>query len=103
GVVRDARYAGLTGEAPPTIYLPYTQKSIGGMTFEVRTATEPASLVASIRRAVQEVDPNLPMARTTTQIDQMNETIGNQRMFAFFSGIFSVIAAVLVCIGLYGI
>jgi predicted permease len=103
GIVRDARYAGLAGEAPPTIYLPYTQKSIVGMTFEVRTATEPASLVASIRRAVQEVDPNLPMARTTTQIEQMNETIGNQRMFAFFSGIFSVIAALLVCIGLYGI
>jgi ABC-type antimicrobial peptide transport system permease subunit len=33
----------------------------------------------------------------------MNETIGNQRMFAFFSGTFSAIALLLVCIGLYGI
>src|SRR5262249_17979208 len=74
-----------------------------GMTVEVRTATSPASLVPSMRKAVQEVDSNLPMARITTQIDQMNETIANQRMFAFFSGIFSVVALLLVCIGLYGI
>jgi len=104
GIVPDAKYADLIGSAPPTIYLPYTQAgSSAGMTVEVRTAADPAPLINEIRRAVQEVDPNLPMARTTTQIDQMNETIGNQRMFAFFSGIFGAAALLLVCIGLYGI
>jgi predicted permease len=104
GIVRDVKYASLTVAAPPTIYLPYTQAAASsGMTFEVRTAIEPSLLIPAIRRAVQEVDPNLPLARITTQIDQMNQTIGNQRMFAFFSGIFSVVALLLVCIGLYGI
>ena len=43
GVVRDAKYNSVRDDAPPTIYVPYTQSPIGGMAFEVRTAGDPSS------------------------------------------------------------
>jgi predicted permease len=105
GVVKDAKYHELRGEAPGTIYAPYTQRPFGWpqeMSFEVRTAGNTAEAVAGIRRAVAEIDRMLPLTNFKTQEVQIDDTLARERLFAFLVGLFSAITLVLACVGLYG-
>jgi predicted permease len=105
GVARDAKYMTQRDDTPPTTYQSYLQ-TIGGMqaaTFEVRTQGEPTNLVAGIREAVREVDSNLPLSNIKTQVEQANEMLSMERMFAKLLTLFGVVAQALAAIGLYGV
>lgn len=66
GVVADAKYGSLRDEPPPTLYMPWLQelRNVGAVTFGVRTAGDPVAVVPTIRQAVREVEPNLPLGRS---------------------------------------
>jgi predicted permease len=100
GMVGDTKYYGLREEVEPTMYFPMLA---GGATFEVRTASNPKALLPSIRRAVQSVDSNLPIFHLMTQTEQINRTIFRERLVAWLSGAFALLALVVACIGLYGL
>jgi predicted permease len=106
GVVADAKYYSLRGEIEPTVYFPMSAGSgtmaVGG-TFEVRTASDPKTLLPSIRSAVSGVDRNLPISEFRTQTEQINRTIFQERLVAWLSGAFALLALVVACIGLYGL
>lgn len=105
GVVGDAKYASLRNAVRPTVYLAWSQppSPLGGMHFELRTAGEPLALVSSVRTAVHQVDPELPVAEFKTQTEQIDETLLQERLFAQLSSFFAALAALLACIGLYGL
>ncbi|MEK6281426.1 MAG: ABC transporter permease [Acidobacteriota bacterium] len=105
GVVRDAKYRSLRDESPPTIYVPWLQelRGVGAVTFEVRTAGDPMAFVTAIRQAVRAVDPNLPVAGVTTQIEVANESLMIERLFARLLSLFGLLALLLAAIGLYGV
>jgi ABC-type antimicrobial peptide transport system permease subunit len=103
GIVRDSAYARLQEAAPPTLYMPHRQLPPSPMTFEVRTALDPLSLVPAIQQAVERVDRALPLSRVKTQQQQIEETIALPNTFAFVTSAFGVVGLVLACIGLYGI
>ena len=105
GLARDAKYTSQRAETPPTIYLPWLQelRSAGSVVFEVRTAGEPGEAVAAIRRAVREVDAGLPLNNVKTQVEQADETLAMERLFAKLLGLFGLLAQVLAAIGLYGV
>jgi ABC-type antimicrobial peptide transport system permease subunit len=75
----------------------------GNSTFVLRTDVPPMSVVASVRRAVREVLPNVPVPKVTTLAEQMNASILPERLIAMLSVLFGVLAAMLVAIGLYGL
>jgi predicted permease len=105
GVARDAKYSNLRDETPATAYLPYMQPlaAVGQMSFAVRTTGDPAAMTAAIGQAVREVDPNLPLFEISTQREQINASLAHERLFAGLSGLFSALAFLLACIGLYGV
>jgi predicted permease len=105
GLVRDAKYTSQRDDIPPTVYRAWTQSlsSMGGATFEVRTAGDPATLIPSLREAVRQVEPNLPLNNIKTQIEQADELLSMERMFAKLLTLFGVIAQLLAAIGLYGV
>ncbi len=105
GVVGDARYAELRKEAPPTFYVPYVQnlERLGSMHFEVKTKGDPIAMVPAVRRAVQDVDKNLPLFELKTQVEQIDQTLFQERLFAKLSSFFGLLALTLACVGLYGI
>jgi predicted permease len=105
GLARDAKYTSQREDTPPTVYLPWAQnlKSIGSATFEVRTSGEPNSAVAAIRQAVREVDSNLPLKDVKTQIEQADETLAMERLFAKLLSLFGLLAQQLASIGLFGV
>ena len=73
------------------------------MTFEVRTTGDPKPYVPALRQALHEVEPNLPMDNIKTQIEQADETLAMERLFAKLMSLFGVLAQQLASIGLYGV
>jgi predicted permease len=105
GLARDAKYTSQREDTPPTVYLSWAQnlKAIGSATFEVRTTGESNAALAAIRQAVREVDSNLPLKDIKTQIEQADETLTMERLFAKLLSLFGLLAQQLASIGLYGV
>jgi len=76
---------------------------MSGVTFEVRTAGDPNAAVAAIRQAVREVDGALPLNNIKTQVEQADETLRMERLFAKLMSLFGLLAQQLASIGLYGV
>jgi predicted permease len=105
GVARDAKYTSQRDQIQPTVYQSWRQvlRRMTFATFEVRTAGDPATFVAGIRQAMREVDSNLPLSNIRTQVQQADETLAMERMFAKLLTLFGLIAQQLAAIGLYGV
>ncbi|HEV2861040.1 MAG TPA: ABC transporter permease [Pyrinomonadaceae bacterium] len=103
GVVRDAKYQEPRQESPSVAYIPYTQESLGQTTFALRTAGDPRQSVEVVREAVREVDKDLPVFAVKTQVELADEALGQERLFAWLTGVFGLLALLLASIGLYGV
>ena len=105
GMVGDSKYNDLRQAVPATLYLPYQQdlNLLGPMHFEVRTAVNPMDLAGAVRRVARDMDRNLALFEVKTQVDQINQTLFQERLFARLTSFFGAIAAVLACVGIYGI
>ena len=105
GLVRDAKYTSQRDEIQPTVYQSWRQvlRRMTFATFEVRTAGDPAASIAGIRQAMREVDSNLPLSNIRTQVQQADQTLSLERMFAKLLTLFGLIAQQLAAIGLYGV
>ena len=100
GVVRDAKYNSLRQDISPTMYAP---QSGSGATFEVRTAADPQALLPAIRRVVAQLNENMPLFQVTTESQQIDRLLFQERLVARLSAFFGLLALVLACIGLYGL
>jgi len=103
GVVKDAKYQNL-GERPfPAAYFPYTQHVQYLNDFEVRYSGNPEVTIAEVRQAVSQIDHSLPLAYTGTLVEQVNRSLAGQSLIAQLSTFFGLLAALLACIGIYGL
>jgi predicted permease len=100
GVVRDAKYNSLRQDISPTMYAP---QSGSGATFEVRTAADPQALLPAIRRVVAQLNENMPLFQVTTESQQIDRLLFQERLVARLSAFFGLLALMLACIGLYGL
>jgi ABC-type antimicrobial peptide transport system permease subunit len=75
---------------------------VGGMDVEMRVHGDPLAILPAARKAVQQMDPNLPLIKPMTQRAQYDTTISQQILFARLAGFFGLLAVVLVATGLYG-
>ncbi len=105
GVVGDAKYSDLRREVPPTVYVPSLQdlKWLGPINFEVRTVGDPMQMASAVRRVAQDLDSNLTLYQIRTQVDQINMSLFQERLFARLTSFFGMLAALLACVGVYGI
>jgi len=71
--------------------------------FEVRTAGDPMAAIASVRSVVREIEPNLPIIDIKTQVEQADETLRMERLFAKLLTLFALLAQQLAAIGLFGV
>jgi predicted permease len=103
GVVRDSKYRTL-GEAPtPLVYQPVSQQHETGMTLLVRTAGDPRDALGELRRAMLEVEPNLPVSDLQPLAALVSSALFPARMAARLLSAFAVVAALLAATGLYGV
>ena len=103
GVIRDTKYNSVRDAAPPTMYVPFKQTRFGGTMIAVRTAGEPHSVTGSVRAAVRQVDPNLPVMDVSTQLEQVERRFGQEKVFAQAYALFGGLAMLLSAIGLFGV
>lgn len=105
GVSRNTLYDTLREQSPPTYYVLYSQlpHTLGEMTYEVRTHIQPAAIVPLLRKAVASVDRDIPLVEVRTQDEQIDESIGQERLMADITIAFGLLALILASIGIYGI
>ena len=103
GVTRDTKYNTLREPAPPTMYQLYTQQPVRSMAFVLRTAGDPAAMIETVRAAVREVDPTLPLTNVATQTDKIERRFAQERLFANACSMFGALALIVASIGLFGL
>jgi predicted permease len=105
GLAKDAKYTSQRDKIPPTVYLSWRQemRSMGGATLELRTEGDPTAVVTAVREAVRAVDESLPLINIRTQIEQAEETLAMERLFAKLLTLFGLLAQQLAAIGLFGV
>jgi len=103
GVVGDVRHQGLE-EAPRSMtYWPHGRFAYGSMTFAVRTATDPATVVNGIGRIIREQDANLAVADVQTLDEVVDKSVAQRRLTMLLLTVFACAALVLAAVGIYGV
>jgi predicted permease len=103
GVVPDTKYKSLNDRNEPFLYLPSTQSYQAWMVLQVRLANDTPAERAAVRRAVQALDPGLPLPPVTTMEDDMRISLLPARLGAGLLGAFGGLALFLASLGVYGV
>ena len=103
GLVRDSKYARLSERPMPIAYMPVSQRHETGMTLYVRSVMPAASLMAQVRREIQQLEPDLPVPAIETMTESINTQLFAQRMGANLLAGFGGLALLLASLGVYGV
>jgi putative ABC transport system permease protein len=87
----------------PEIFVPFWQSPWPNAMVGVRTAGDPGSLTRSIATAVNEVDPDLPLAGVTTMEQVVTESLAVDRFGLVLYQSFAALALLLAGVGIYGV
>ena len=104
GVVKDVRQFELTAEPRPQLYLSYRQAGFfAPEDLVVKTDVDSASLAATVRKTVWEIDKDQPVSDIRTMEQIFAESIARQRFSMLLLAIFAGVAMVLAAVGIYGV
>jgi putative ABC transport system permease protein len=103
GIVSDLRHRGLDVDPEPEYYLPHTQMPLRSMVLAVRSTQDPRSLAAAIRREIQSIDPDEPIANVRTLDAVVSDSAAPRRFAVILLGIFASVALLLAAVGVYGV
>jgi putative ABC transport system permease protein len=105
GVVSDVHHDGLGTKPVPEMYVPYGQipNVEARPTIVLRTSIDPASLTSALRKAVSEVDPNVPLDQIATMRQIVSGSLGQSRFRTALLVMFALLALFVASIGLYGV
>jgi predicted permease len=104
GLIRDTKYEELREPTPPVAFGVASQFPAAGpwALLFVRFASQPASLIATMRDKLGRLNPAITMEFHILQTDIANRLM-RERLLAVLSGFFGGLAALLAMIGLYGV
>ncbi|MCI0387293.1 MAG: ABC transporter permease [Acidobacteria bacterium] len=103
GVVPNVKHDGLHLADSPHCYGPHLQQPWPFLAISIRSQTDQTALLASVRQAVQKIDPNLPLIEPLTMKDRMERVLTTRRLTLALFSLFAVVALALAAIGLYGV
>jgi putative ABC transport system permease protein len=109
GVVADVRDQNLETEPRPLYFMVYSQTpqvvrgSMRQLTFALRTDGAPIALAESLRRAVGEIDPALPVSPIRTFEDGVAQTLAQRRFTSVLLTMFAGFGLGLGVLGVYGV
>ena len=109
GVVRDVKETSLDEETQPGIYMAALQQdsdlvsgALRNVAIIVRTRSEPMALTSAVRRAVHDVDRELPIADLTDASTAAFSTVASRRFGVLLLSGFATLGLLLTAVGIYG-
>ena len=105
GVTADVKQQGPRSDPRLQLFLPYWQVPplVGAMNVVLKTATPPETLLAPLRLAVREIDPDIPVSGVSTMAALVADALAESRVLAFIVAIFAGLAALVAALGIYGL
>ena len=106
GVLKDAWFRDSKEAIKPIVFPALLQeRSQFALDAEIalRTAGDPTTAAAELRRAITEIDPNLPVNDPKTLGEQVASNFDSERLAARLVGFFGALALLLASVGLYGV
>ncbi|MGH9871754.1 MAG: ABC transporter permease [Pyrinomonadaceae bacterium] len=110
GVVRHIKQNGLNEEARAQFYRPWTQIAanrkagyLHATDLLVKTSVEPLTLIGAIKKEIQALDKDQPIAQVQTLADKLDTSVAPQKFTLVLLGVFASIALLLAAVGIYGV
>jgi predicted permease len=105
GVVETTRLVGLAAGAEEAMFRPHLplESAYGSHVLVVRTRSNPMDAVPSIRAAVAEVDPEIPLSRVSAMTEDITEDARGPRFRLMVVASFTALAVGLAGLGILGV
>jgi len=103
GIVKDARTISLGKPDPMMIYVPYWYRADSGGSVVVRTTLNPASMAATVQKAIWSIDPSVSVPTVRVLGGVVADSVANLRFEMNLLLLFAVSALLLAGLGVYGV
>lgn len=103
GVVHDNQWQSLEKVPRPFFFFALQQSDQRRMTLLVSSAGDPAGLIQPVRRAIQELDPNIPLNDVQTLGEYFSVLLYPFRLLGVVMAACGVMALLLATLGIYGV
>jgi predicted permease len=103
GVVDDVHEETVEGGTGSQIYYPAMQQGPTGAQLVVRTSLPPATLAASVLRALRELNPKQPAAEFRPIQTIVDRAVSPRRFFMLLVAAFAGLGLLLAALGIYGV
>ena len=101
GVVRDIKYARLTEEPRPYVYLPHSEAF--NYMMDVQARGDGAAIVENVRQHIRDLDPDLPILQAAMLSEITSLGTGVYDLTARTLGIVSTVSMALMALGVFGL
>jgi predicted permease len=102
GVLGNIQNTALATDIHPEIFIPFAQLPWASMNLLVRTAGDPHTFVAPIRRTVLAIDKDQPVTKVMTMDEILAEGASQPRFVTTLLGCLAAIGLLLALVGIYG-
>ena len=103
GIAADARTTSLERTPPLMVYLPYWWRTRTTLSLLVKTDVEPLTLAPSIRRALDQIDPEIAIGDTRPLQRAVDAATAGRRYQARLFVVFGAVALLIATVGVYGV
>jgi putative ABC transport system permease protein len=103
GVVADSHTASLTQAPVAEMFYPVLQRPENFTAVLVKTDGDPTALAASVRAALREVDPGIPLTNVGTMENFVAQSMADRRLTMTLLIVFAGLALVLASLGVYSV
>ena len=103
GVVGDVKTFSQSMQTDPQVYEPFLQRPVPSFSLMLRTSSDPNSLAPALRKAVAQVDPELPLFQVLSMPSLIEFQTGGSNFFLEMLGTFALLALILSAVGVYGL
>jgi predicted permease len=101
GIVEDGRYATLTEDRQPAMFLPFLQAPSSSTTLVVRSKSNPQELATALDHTLRKLDPGLPFTIKMWTSD-LDGALFASRVATISLGVLGVLGAMLAITGIFG-
>jgi macrolide transport system ATP-binding/permease protein len=103
GIARDSKYASLGEDPTPYVYLPMAQNYSPSMNLQLKTIGDQAGMVATLRREIQVLDPDLPVFDVALLGSRLERSLWPARMATALLGLFGLLGLFMTVLGIYAV